>query len=431
MSSRARACRRAALALAIFGLLLASWPIAAEYQWVQTDWSGGRTTPTLQVGSWTDTYDNYYTGENENVQVVGEVKLENTTIPLAGIANHVVISEVDAGNDWVELYNPTGTAVDIGGWTLDTSTYLDDATIPAGTMIQPYSFYSIGDAGTGADYTEDPITIALSDAWVQIQDAGGVTVDLVGWGGTAGNFEGTQYPNDLVSGVTLERKAQATSTAADLAPGGADANLGNGYDTDNNANDFVEQSSPNLQTAASPAEEPVIRVYKSGGWFESSIYDAVGSADWGAVTWNASIPAGTSLVVKLRTGGTDNAYDGTWSVWHPHDNNTENTDMPDNRYVQYRVELYASADNTLTPELYDITINYTLINDFTVSVSPTPVTVIRGSSASTTVTVELTGTTPENVTLSGSWPYGAPAGVTATFEPDNGPDTPTPPSPAL
>jgi hypothetical protein len=413
------------LILVISGLLFASWPIAAGYQWIQTDWQGGRTTPALQVGSWTDTYDNYYQGENENVLVAGEVKLENTVTPLANIATHVVISEVDAGNDWVELYNPTGSAIDIGGWTLDTSTYLDDATIPAGTTIQPYSFYSIGDAGTGADYTADAITVTLDDAWVQIQDAAGVTVDLVGWGGTAGSYEGTQYPNDLVTGITLERKAQATSTAASLAAGGADANLGNGYDTDNNANDFVEQSSPSLQTAASPAEEPVINVYKPAGWLESSIYDAVGIADWGVAVWNASIPTGTSLVVKLRTGGTENAYDGTWSAWYPHDNNTENTAMPDNRYVQYRVELYASTDNTLTPELYDITINYTLVNDFAISASPTSVTVIRGSSASTTVTVELTGTTPADVTLSGSWPYGAPAGVTATFEPDNGPASPT------
>jgi hypothetical protein len=70
-----------------------------------------------------------------------------------------------------------------------------------------------------------------------------------------------------------------------------------------------------------------------------------------------------SLVMKLRTGSDNDPYPNdteNWSGWCVHNNNTENISMPDNRYVQYRVEL-STTDNTKTPELLDITINYTMV----------------------------------------------------------------------
>lgn len=68
-------------------------------------------------------------------------------------ADHVVISEVElnpAGADirkeWVEIYNPTGQDVDIGGWKIVSSSQSRALNIPAGTTIssgqyQAYSHY--------------------------------------------------------------------------------------------------------------------------------------------------------------------------------------------------------------------------------------------------------------------------------------------------
>ncbi|MCJ7654335.1 MAG: hypothetical protein MUO97_03380, partial [Dehalococcoidia bacterium] len=71
----------------------------------------------------------------------------------------------------------------------------------------------------------------------------------------------------------------------------------------------------------------------------------------------------TSVVMKLRTGSDNNPYPNdteNWSGWCVHDNNTENTSMPNNRYVQYRVELSTTNENK-TPVLLSgsVVINYT------------------------------------------------------------------------
>ena len=116
-------------------------------------------------------------------------------------------------------------------------------------------------------------------------------------------------------------------------------------------------------------------VFKSAGWFESSIYNAGGIADWKKVSWVENKPAGTGIVVKVRTGDDNNPYDGGWSVWCQHSNGSENISMPDGRYVQYRVEL-STTDNTKTPELSEITLNYEMgvdnipLRDVELSISP-------------------------------------------------------------
>jgi PKD repeat protein len=65
------------------------------------------------------------------------------------VTGHMVINEVesnppgtDAGYEWVELYNPTGAAVDVSGWKLQTTagaieTYIipNGIVIPAGVFV--------------------------------------------------------------------------------------------------------------------------------------------------------------------------------------------------------------------------------------------------------------------------------------------------------
>ena len=108
-------------------------------------------------------------------------------------ANHVVISQTRtsplAGVSFVELYNPTSSAVDISGWDLMLSDNLGTTslvvTINPSVSIQPFSFYLIGSAAIHGGATSDT-TVAFSISYtggVAILDAGDVVVDAVGFSG--------------------------------------------------------------------------------------------------------------------------------------------------------------------------------------------------------------------------------------------------------
>ena len=92
--------------------------------------------------------------------------------------DHVVINEVDInppGNDatsiseWVELYNPTGDPVDIGGWQIVSTLMVEKTMLVAdGTVINPGQF----------------ITYAYRTSWfadmgesIELRDASGMIVD--------------------------------------------------------------------------------------------------------------------------------------------------------------------------------------------------------------------------------------------------------------
>ena len=97
------------------------------------------------------------------------------TVP---IANHVVINEVElhpAGDDtkypiqWVEVYNPTGTPVNIGSWAIGATTGLKQTyIIPSGTTIQSQQFIV---------YYYVPLWFPHAGAIVQLKNVNGTIID--------------------------------------------------------------------------------------------------------------------------------------------------------------------------------------------------------------------------------------------------------------
>ncbi len=163
-------------------------------------------------------------------------------------ADHVVISQVyydplttESGGEAVELYNPSGSTVDIGGWTLMTESSLTDATVPAGTLMPPHTYYLIADSGWSSEKDnpswpdadlEEAISMTNTDAGVAIVDSSANIIDAVGWGdplniGT-GLYESTPAL-EVLEGQSLAR--------SDLS-----------VDTDDNSVDFQE-SAPNLHNS--------------------------------------------------------------------------------------------------------------------------------------------------------------------------------------
>ncbi len=193
----------------------------------------------------------------------------------AQTADHPVISEIlidgvnegSASNndEFVEIYNPTSNPVDVSNWTIayrsaSSTTFNIKYTFPAGTVIQSHKFYLIGGGGVAnRDNSSESVLLGFgnSGGGVFLQNSGGNTIDLIGWGtAMSSNYEGAAAVKPA-QGISLERKAKLNSTTASMGIGGADEFEGNGFDSNNNSNDFVERPVPQPQNSAGTAE-PVI-----------------------------------------------------------------------------------------------------------------------------------------------------------------------------
>ena len=93
------------------------------------------------------------------------------------------------------------------------------------------------------------------------------------------------------------------------------------------------------------------------GTYTSDVRDAQTIATWGAIRWQAQIPAGTRLDVSTRSGNT-RTPDETWSDWTPAYPTQEGSPItsPRARYLQWRAALTGSR--TDAPLLTSVTAAY-------------------------------------------------------------------------
>ena len=199
----------------------------------------------------------------------GTVTVANPPPPV--LTNHLVISELSHGttanpnDEFVELHNPTNTEVSLSNWKLQYrgaagAAYSLTYTFSIGAKIPARGYYLLALSGTGysgpiadASYT---LAMGAAGGHVRLVQADNTTVvDTVGYG-TAIAPEGSPITGTLGTSGSYERKAVSTSTAATMAVGGSDATRGNGYDSNNNANDFVVRSTRQPQNSASATEVP-------------------------------------------------------------------------------------------------------------------------------------------------------------------------------
>lgn len=199
-----------------------------------------------------------------------------TPTPIPGIANHVVISEVQitggtgaTGHDFIELYNPTSTNFDLNGHKLvkrsgTTATDTQIKSWTTSTIISSHGFYlwaSNSDSSFPASITADTstsLTLATENSIALRQGAldTGTIIDSLSWNSASQSLkEGTEFSPDPSANQSMERKAYSTSTATSMN-GGADDTKGNGYDIDNNATDFVLRIVSQPQNSSSATEIP-------------------------------------------------------------------------------------------------------------------------------------------------------------------------------
>jgi hypothetical protein len=298
--------------------------------WVQTNWENGPMKPSLQVGRFNRTYFNFYDNENVDRSQAGKVRLENPLGELLVNGGFESWTNGTPSNWTVESGATTAkesSIVQSGTWSLKINTTgKNDAGVYQGISVSPGSTYTfrvwLYSSGTGTK------GIGVRIAWY---NAGGNYIS----GADAGPvYNNTTYQWQLVT-VSGTAPSNATTARANIL----------GYMNNGNPAGYADNASFIWSSG-----------FRSAGLFESSIFDAGKTVDWKKVTWIESKPTGTNVIVKVRTGGDDNPYDGGWSGWYQHSNGAENT-MPNNRYVQYRIE-FSTTDNTKTPELFEIILAY-------------------------------------------------------------------------
>lgn len=199
----------------------------------------------------------------------------------------VVISELaaagpnGASDEFVELFNGSNQAVNVGGWFLQynsaaLSGWQTKLTLPSGAVIPARGFYLVtsapGATGYGSAVPGDAVhasslSLAAAAGHVRLVLPGGapstpagspLVSDLVGYGSAATGPEGMPAPKgtwdtgDLLG--SIERKANAASTAASMSAGGADAAAGNNRDSQDNGADFVARPARDPQNRQSTPE---------------------------------------------------------------------------------------------------------------------------------------------------------------------------------
>ncbi|MBA7613818.1 hypothetical protein ES703_21075 [subsurface metagenome] len=102
----------------------------------------------------------------------------------------------------------------------------------------------------------------------------------------------------------------------------------------------------------------------------SSVFDAAGITDWGAIEWDASLPCATSILFWVRSGDSPTP-DASWSDWYSVYNGDSIPDDLNARYLQYKAQL-AFTNPCYLPSLDEVRVTYTSSGMISASVDIKP-----------------------------------------------------------
>lgn len=191
------------------------------------------------------------------------------TASVKAISPHIVISEIQiagtvANDEFVELYNTSNQPVDLTGWrlsrrassvtgSLTTLVSSLSGTIPAhGYFLLANPAFTNLSVSVDQYYSATTSGIAANNTIILFSDNGQTVVDLVGMGTAEQNETASTIVPE--SGKSIERKASQTSTTLTMQIGGVEELQGNGFDSDNNAENFILRDNPQPQHRLSPQE---------------------------------------------------------------------------------------------------------------------------------------------------------------------------------
>ncbi len=248
---------------------------------------------------------NISSGGNSSNTNQAATPITSTTIVstpvISSNVSHVLISEiqvagVDAGDEFIELYNPNDNTLDISGWSIQyvsgSATTISPATVSRknfvnGNTIPPKGFFlitrSLNSGGSDGyrggvlpDMSHRSFSLSGASAGAKIflvanqEDVTDVTdgdiIDMVDYS-----------HNAPVAEESLERKAYASGACQ--APSGANEFLGNGCDTDD-ISDFLVRAIPKPQNTSSlPESREAPLIQNLVGFYATSSLQIITSWD--------------------------------------------------------------------------------------------------------------------------------------------------------
>ncbi len=200
-------------------------------------WSGAKATSGTQIISPTSTttYALSCSGPGGMASSTVTIGVTATSSPATTTLNHLLLSEVyyDVGsgkgsepaNEWVEIYNGTGSSVDISGWFIADASSSD--AIPASTVIPNGGFLVLTASSTTSGFWGGVPMINLGSAIgnglgnagdaVYLKNAASTTIDAMSYGTNTSVFNPSAP--DVVAGHSLKRTSLTidTDTASDWA----------------------------------------------------------------------------------------------------------------------------------------------------------------------------------------------------------------------
>lgn len=233
-------------------------------------------------------------------------------------ASNIVISEfrfrgsAGANDEFVEIYNPTLSSIDISGWLIrgsnNAGTISTRATIPGSTIIKPGQYYLIANTGYN-DVTIPDLTYGTG-----ISDDGGVALTLAD-GNTIIDQAG------LSSGSAYKEGTQQTSLAATLDQG-YERKLGGASDSclddGNNSTDFQLKNPSTPQNSSNTRRGCGLSSDLQISQIVSNASPAPGTnVDFTITLTNTGINNATNVVVKdlLPSGLSFQSYSASSGIY--------------------------------------------------------------------------------------------------------------------
>jgi hypothetical protein len=267
-------------------------------------------------------------------------------------------------------------------WVVDQGSWTINSEVLEGNSSSGYSYIYYNDEPTWSDYSVqarvqfpsnvfgggiggrlDPSTGARYAAWVYPDgsSSGPNILRLIkfttwtswsalqvvnlpsvgtGWHTLKLDFQGNQirayYDGNLV--------AQATDSSSPFTSGGIS------FDTWTSSGATPYAMAADDVEVRSPAE------YGTAGTLLSSAFDGGVGVEWLNISWEAAAGGTTGMQIRTRSAArADHLAAASWSDWYP------SSGVPvlsaNHRWIQYEVEL-STADTSITPELYEISVTY-------------------------------------------------------------------------
>jgi hypothetical protein len=198
---------------------------------------GGTLIPSIRANQVTDLVGNSNTASTST---------DNTVTYNSAPGLGIVISEFrtrgpnGANDEFIEIYNPTGSPVDISGWKInasgETGSVETKATVPASTLLRSGQYYLIANSNASGGYTNTDAPANLTYG-TSIADTGGIA--LLRSDNTIIDQVGMSPGSAYKEGSTLAPLTENINRSYERKLGGSSDSC---VDTNNNASDFQNKA---------------------------------------------------------------------------------------------------------------------------------------------------------------------------------------------